>query len=118
MTTNRLTRREFLRRSVTLTGALGIPLIIPRDVLGKAHHPGPNDRIQVGFIGLGGRARWILKDEALPGAEVVALTDCNLQRCRDAAKLIPAGDRRKQYQNHAEMLEKEKLDAVFVETTT
>lgn len=118
MNTHPISRRQFLRRSTALTAAVGFPLLLPRAVLGRAHHPGPNDRIQVGFVGLGGRARWILKDEALPGAEVVALTDCNLQRCRDAAKLIPAGDRCKQYQNHAEMLEKEKLDAVFVETTT
>src|SRR5215510_13391096 len=111
-------RREFLRGSIGITAVLGFPLIVPREVLGALGHPGPNDRIQVGFIGLGGRARWILKDEALPGAEVVALTDCNLQRCRDAAKLIPARDRCKHYQNHAEMFEKEKLDAVFVETTT
>jgi predicted dehydrogenase len=111
-------RREFLRRSAGLAGALGFPLLLPREVLGTPGHPGPNDRIQVGFIGLGGRARWILKDEALPGAEVVALADCNLSRCRDAAKLIPGGERCRQYQHHGELLEKEKLDAVFVETTT
>jgi predicted dehydrogenase len=113
-----LNRRDFLRRSALATAALGIPMVLPSGTLARAGRVGPNDRIQLGFIGLGGRARWILKDEALPGAEVVALTDCNLERCRGAAKLIPTGDRCKHYQDHQRMLEAEKLDAVFVETTT
>jgi predicted dehydrogenase len=54
----------------------------------------------------------------LPGAEVVALADCNLRRCGVAAKLLPNGAGCKQYQHHQDLLEKEKLDAVFVETTT
>ena len=118
LTTSPLKRREFLRRSAGLTAVLGFPLLLPRDVLGAAGRPGPNERLQIGFIGLGGRARWILKDEALPGAEVVALADCNLPRCEQAAKLIPGGERCRQYQDHRALLEKEKLDAVFVETTT
>ncbi len=113
-----LPRREFLRRSAGLTAALGFPLLLPREVLGAHARHAPNDRIQLGFIGLGGRAKWLLKDEALPGAEVVALADCNLSRCGEAAELIPNGKRCRQYQQHSEMLEKEKLDAVFVETTT
>ena len=80
LTSGPIRRREFLRRSAGLTAALGFPLVLPREVLGAPGRPGPNDRIQVGFIGTGGRARWILKDEALPGAEVIALADCNLAR--------------------------------------
>ena len=86
--------------------------------LAAAGRPGANDRIQLGFIGLGGRARWILTSEGLPGAEVVAAADCYLPRCHEAAKLVPGGDKWKTYQHYREMLEKEKLDAVFVETTT
>jgi predicted dehydrogenase len=112
-------RREFLRQSTVAIGALALPLIVPRSALGASRHkPGPNDRIQVGFIGLGGRARWILKNEALPGAELIAVSDCFLSRCNDAAQQIPGGDRWKKYQHYRDMLEQEKLDAVFVETTT
>lgn len=118
MKSHSIRRREFLRQSIGFSAALGFPLVLSREVLGSPRHPGPNDRIQVGFIGLGGRARWILKDEALPGAEVVALADCNLPRCREAAKLIPGGDRCHQHQHYRDLLEKEKLDAVFVETCT
>lgn len=117
--TSPLTRRDFLRRSAGATLALGAPLLLPRDVLGATRgKPGPNDRIQVGFIGVGGRARWILKDEALPGAEVVAIADCYLPRCEEAAKQVPGGERWRKYQHHRQLLEREKLDCVFVETTT
>jgi len=68
-------RREFLRRSGLAAATLTLPLIVPREVLGRGGVVGPNDRIQLGFVGLGGRGRWILKDEALPGAEVVAVAD-------------------------------------------
>ena len=81
-------RREFLRQSAFAATALAFPLLVPRQVLGARHLVGPNDRIRVGFIGLGGRARWILKDEALPGAEVIAVADCFQTRCDEAAKQI------------------------------
>jgi predicted dehydrogenase len=111
-------RRQFLRYSVAAAAGLAVPMFLPRAVLGARHTPAPNDRIQVGFIGLGGRARWILKNEALPGADLVAVTDCNLTRCAEAAQQVAGGEKWKKYQHHREMLEKERLDAVFVETTT
>jgi len=109
-------RREFLRQSTV--AALAFPLLVQREVLGAGQSTSPNERLRLGFIGLGGRARWILKSEALPGAEVIAVADCNLSRCSEAAQQVPGGERWKKYQHHLEMLEKEKLDAVFVETTT
>jgi predicted dehydrogenase len=112
-------RREFLRQSLLAGAATAFPLFIPRDVLGASQRSlGPNDRIQVGFIGLGGRARWILKNEALPGADLVAVADCYLTRCAEAAQQIPGGECWHRHQHYQDLLEKEKLDAVFVETTT
>ncbi len=111
-------RRNFLRLAASTTAALSFPLVLPRHVLAAAGQPGPNDRIKLGFIGLGGRARWILKDEALPGADVVAVADCFLPRLDEAAKVYPASDKWKKYQSYQKMLEQENLDAVFVETTT
>jgi predicted dehydrogenase len=113
-------RRGFLRRTaVAATVASVLPTLVPRQVLGAARgQPGPNDRLQVGFIGLGGRARWILKNEALPGAELVAVADCFLPRCDEAAAQVEGGAKWRKYQAYRVMLEKEKLDAVFVETTT
>ncbi len=57
-----------------------------------------------------------MKREELPGAEIVAVADCYLPRCGEAAKQVPGGEKWSQYQDYREMLEKEKLDALFVET--
>jgi predicted dehydrogenase len=112
-----LSRRGFLRRSALGAATLAFPWI-GRYVLAAKGRLGPNDRIQVGFIGLGGRAKWILTKEALPGAEVVAVADCFLPRCDEAAKTVPGGEKWRKFQYYRQMLEKEKLDAVFIETTT
>ncbi len=79
---------------------------------------GPNDRIRLGFIGLGGRARWLLANEQFPGAQIVAVADCFLPRCQEAAKTRGDGEQWTKYHDYRAMLDKEKLDAVFVETTT
>lgn len=79
---------------------------------------GANSRLQIAFIGTGGRAQWLMKNEKFPGADIVAVADCYLPRCDNAAKLLPDGERLRKYQNYRRLLEKEKLDAVFVETTT
>ena len=72
-------RREFLRCSAAAL-ALGFPMIVAPGALGAPRRPSPNDRLRVGIIGMGGRARWILKHEALPGADVIAVADCHKRR--------------------------------------
>lgn len=116
MNTNHLSRRAFLRHSACLAGAVTLapyahPQSAPRSI-------SPNDRLRVGLIGVGGRARWILKNEALPGADLVAVADCFLPRMDETASQIEGGQRWRKYQNYQEMLAKEKLDVVFIETTT
>jgi predicted dehydrogenase len=108
-----MNRRNFL----SVAGA-SAPALIPSHVLGKPGRPGANDRIQVGFIGLGGRASWLIKNEEFPGAQIVAVADCNLPRCYEAAKLRESGAQWGKYHDYRQMFEKQKLDCVFVETTT
>ncbi|MGE5645196.1 MAG: Gfo/Idh/MocA family protein [Acidobacteriota bacterium] len=103
-----MNRRDFFR---TAAGAAA-PLVIPSSVFGV------NDRIRVGFIGLGGRARWLIGNYDLPEYEIAAVADCFLPRCAEAAKLRAGGDKWARYQDYRRMFDKEKLDAVFVETTT
>jgi len=94
------------------------PVVLRARVLGLNGQPGANDTLRIAFIGLGGRARWMIQNEKFPGAQIVAVADCFLPRCFEAAKLHPDGERWQKYQDYRRMLEKEKLDAVFVETTT
>ncbi len=105
-------RRDFLR-SAPAAGA-AFPAIFRS---GAFAQNGPNDRIRVGFIGLGGRARWLLGYE-MPGTEIVAVSDCYLPRCYEVVKVRPDAEKWKKYQDYRRMLDNEKLDAVFVETTT
>lgn len=115
-----LSRRSFLGRTALLGGSLALaqPALAQPTPRPRVRTLSANDRIQVGIIGVGGRARWILKNEAMPGADVVAVSDCFLPRMDEAASQVKGGQRWRKYQHYQEMLEKEKLDAVFVETTT
>ena len=111
-------RRDFLRTSAAAAGSIAMPALIPAHVLGKPGQPGPNDRIVVGFVGLGGRARWIMTKDEMPGAQIVAVADCFAHRRAEIDGIVPGAEKWKKYRDHREMFEKEKLDAVFVETTT
>src|SRR4051794_23007021 len=72
-------RRSFLR-SAAIAAA---PLVLPAEVLGQKGRPGANDRLQVGFVGAGQRARWLMQyfGKEVPEAEIVAVADCYLPRC-------------------------------------
>ncbi len=98
-------RRAFLR------SAVAFPLVARSTVLGA------NDRINIGFIGLGGRATYLLGKEDFGPNRVVAICDCWASRVEAAATIQPNATWNK-YTDYRQMFEKEKLDAVFIETTT
>ena len=54
-----MTRGKWTRRDLLLSGgaALAAPYFVPSHVLGAPGQPGANDKVNVGIIGLGGRAR-------------------------------------------------------------
>jgi len=114
-------RRDFL---VAGAAAVAAPHVLPSRVLGLDGATPPSETVRVGIAGLGGRARWILLNEDLPGARIVAVADCELPRCdqmaaavaKDRPDLQPASW--KKYADIRQLLDQEKLDAVFVETTT
>ncbi len=86
--TPRTNRRQFLSTTTKAVAAstLGVPTFISRRALAAPGRPGANDRIRVGAIGVGGRAKLLL--EQLPeGGEIVALSDCNVPRA-EAFKTI------------------------------
>lgn len=113
-------RRDFLRRTAaTAAAGVSFPYVIPSGVLAAPGRLGPNDRIRVGFIGCGGRAGQLMFTEKLSDqADIVALADCFLPRCEEKAAKLPKGEQIRQYMDYRKMLEQEKLDAVFVPTTT
>ncbi len=94
-----LPRRQFLRGTALTLAATAFPTLLPVSVLGRGGLRSPNDRIQMGFIGLGGQGTGHLLGGAwtyVPGGyvarndvQVLAVCDVRqerrdhaLQRCR------------------------------------
>ncbi|MBI4605884.1 MAG: Gfo/Idh/MocA family oxidoreductase [Planctomycetes bacterium] len=114
-------RRDFLRRS--LAAAIAAPAVLPSGVLAAPGRPGPNDRVLVGLIGAGHRARGVFKDT--PAAlKLVSIGDCDLRQIASFSEWVlkerpdVAQGKPTAHQDYRRMLEAEKLDGVFVETTT
>ena len=81
--------------------------------------PGANETVNVGLIGLGGRCKQIVKScEGIPGMRIAGVCDCFKPRVDSCLASGGAEKGWKGYTDFREMIEKEKLDAVMVETTT
>ncbi len=75
---------------------------------------GANDRIRVGVIGVGNRSN-LLIDQLPDKAEVVAVADCFVKRCDEAAAKRHANW--KIFNDHRRLLEQNDIDGVIVGTT-
>ncbi len=111
---HRLSRRRFLARTATAAAAgVAAPYFVSQRVLAAAGRPGANDRVIIGFVGTGGRARQLM-DHVPAGGRIVAISDCYLQRYLDTLK-----EKQKDwnaYQYYQKMFDAENLDAVVVAT--
>jgi predicted dehydrogenase len=108
-----ISRRTFLKGA-----AAAVPMIVSAKALGL-EGPGANEVVNVGLIGLGGRCADIVKNSVgIPQMRIVAVCDI-FQPDMDAfMKNQPEGQTWKQYTDFREMIEKEKLDGVMIETPT
>ncbi len=106
-------RRDFLK-----SAAFSTPMILSAETLGLGK-PGPNEKVNVGMIGLGGRCRHLAGTcSRIPGMQVVAVCDCFKPRVDDFVANVDAGHALTGYTDFREMIDKENLDGVMVETTT
>ncbi len=115
-----MNRRQFMQKS--LVGAAAAPLVT--HVLGReadaATQPtrpvSPNDRIQVGLIGVGARclqASGLLDAAvAVPGVEVIGV--CDAYKGRVTRALQDLGGKAKDYGDHRALLADKSIDAVIV----
>ncbi len=103
---NSWTRRQFTK-TIVFAGAT--------TALGAVRVAGANDRVRLGFIGVGNRGDQVL-DAFLkhPDAEVVALCDLSPAYMDFAAK--KAGTSPKQFKDYRELLAMKDLDAVVIAT--
>ena len=116
MTHRNWTRRSMLRAAGATFAA---PLLVPSSVLGAPGKPGANDKVTIGIIGLGGRARGIGNDcKRIPEMQVAAVCDCFEPRCASYLETVGKDQNWKAYTCFREMIDKENLDGVMIETTT
>ena len=108
--TKNYSRRRFLQRSAATASALAVPLFVPASALRSAEQAGANDRVGIGFIGVGRRVQQLT---GLPSdAQIVAISDVDLP----AAKKMAAKFNCRSYQDYHKMLEADDVDAVVVAT--
>jgi len=111
----RFSRRSLLARAAgTAAAGIGMPQLVPSGVLAAPNRPGAGERVTVGVIGVGGRAR-LLIDQLPETAQIASAADCFVQRAEQAAKAKKAKWRI--HQDHRKLLEEKDLDAVLVVTT-
>ena len=107
-------RRSFLKKGATVAAVgLGAPYFVPATVLSGPGRPGANDRMGVGFIGVGGRARQLI-DQLPEEAQIVAICDVYRRRAEETNQLKKAN-----WPIHADyhqLLERPDVDAVVVAT--
>lgn len=105
-----LTRRAFLR--VAASG-IALPAFIPAHVLAAPGRPGANDRIGIGFIGIGRQASALLSELTKQrDGRVVAFADVHLPRAQKAA----ADHQAIAYQDYRRLLERRDIDAIITAT--
>jgi predicted dehydrogenase len=102
-------RRQFLAAAAGAAAAAWAgPLVLPSGVLARAGQPGANDRVALGYIGVGRRAGQLTGIPA--DAVVIAISDVNKPRMAEFA----AGRDWKQFADYREMLQLPDLDGVIV----
>ena len=121
MKTNNTTRRSFLKTTLATGAVVAVsPMVVPRSVLAAPGRPGANDIVQVGMVGMGGRGAGIYGPSVKPvtGLKVVSVAEVFRPKLDNFMKNAGTRDGVKAYDDYREMYEKEKLDAVMLETTT
>ncbi len=108
---DKLTRRKFVQSS-----ALGVSAM----AMGTkaVHGAAVNEKVRLGWIGMGGRGIELLNRMHLSNAKnirTVAVCDLKQERI-DLAKKVAKGDNPTGYKDFRKMLDKEKLDGVLIAT--
>lgn len=102
------TRREMLRELFLAGAAAGIASATRL----QAESRSPNEKLNIGIIGAGGRGRANAKE--VSSENIVALCDVDEQRLAKTAEEFP---RARKYQDWRKLLDQQGIDAVVVSTT-
>ena len=113
--TKQLDRREFLAAA---GAAVGVPYLIRPNVLAALGRTGANERITIGFIGVGGMGGYHLSDmKGFREAGVVNIAAvCDIDENRLAGAVKEAGAAVQPYRDYRYILERKDIDAVVIST--
>jgi predicted dehydrogenase len=111
---NPSTRRSFLGTTATVAAAAWAGG--RTYAAGASAQPGPNDTVNVGLIGCGGRGNYLLsRFQELPGVRIVAVADFNEPRLV-ATRKRAGGERVEAFHDYRKLLERKDIQAVIVAT--
>jgi len=114
-----LTRREALA-GLAAGGVLGFPTIIPARALGRNGAVAPSEKIQLGVIGIGPRATYVLTSMlGLPDVRCVAIADVQKSRREAGKALVDKLQGNADCELHRdlrELLARPEIDAVLIAT--
>ncbi len=103
-------RRDFLK---VAAAAAACPYLVSASALGLDGRPSASERIAIGAIGVGKRARMLLEQTPEAG-QIVALCDCNLPRAEAFKKEKKANWAI--YQDYRKVLDRKDIEAVIIAT--
>lgn len=111
---NRLSRRQFLHRGVSLAaGGVAAPYVVPSGVLAAGGRPGPNDQIGVAGIGIGRQGSGVLQNAmSTKQCRFIGIADVYLPRAEEMCKRLGG----KAYQDYRKLLERKDVDAIITAT--
>jgi len=114
-------RRTFLKTAgaaAAAGAALSVPELIPATALAGPARKGPNERIRMGHIGIGGRALGLWKELAplrdKGEAQSIAICDADEKRLLQGSKQV--GPQADVYRDYRYILERKDVDAVVIGT--
>jgi predicted dehydrogenase len=110
-------RRQFMQRSLAgVAAAPAIAHVLGADAEAQTQSTSPNDRIQIGIIGVGARVQSGLLEAAVaaPGAEVIGV--CDAYKGRVTRALERLGTKAKDYGDWRALLADKSIDAVIIGT--
>ena len=112
--TSKLTRREFLGRAGAIAAGAALPAFIPARALG-ADGVAPNDKIALGFIGVGGMGSGHL-GAFVYDPRVTILAVCDVYEPHRSRAQAQVGEGCAAYNDYRELLDRKDIDAVLIAT--